>query len=115
MRMRQMEPLEVREDPEARLRILRLTGDVDLGTAAGIAAAVAAIDGRTRLAIDLSEVTFIDSAGLRALLRARYRFGRRLWLVAPSAPVRRLLRLTDMTARFAVVDRLADVPGPRSA
>jgi anti-anti-sigma factor len=113
MRTSAPEALEVQVDERARLRVLRLRGEIDLGTAAEIAVALRDIDGRTGLAVEMCGVTFIDSTGLRALLRARYRFGRRLWLVAPSPCVRRLLGLTGMDGEFQIVEARERIPGHR--
>jgi anti-sigma B factor antagonist len=49
--------------------------------------------------LDLRDVTFMDSQGLRALLRARKRSlgnGHRLLFVDVSAPVRKVFRMTGM-------------------
>ena len=51
------------------------------------------------LVVDLSELTFIDAAGLRALARADAQMrqqGRRLRLEQPSRHVRRLLDLVGL-------------------
>lgn len=55
------------------------------------------------VALDLSAVTFIDSAGIEALLELRARHGR-LRLRAPSGVVRRVLSLLDLLGEFEVVD-----------
>ena len=61
--------------------ILRVTGDLDLATHARLEAPLQTLqmDGRPNIVLDLSEVGFIDSTGLRVLsgaeLRARLRGG----------------------------------------
>ena len=55
------------------------------------------------LALDLSQVTEFDSAGVQLLLIARReveRQGQALRLVAPSAAVREVFALTGLSARF---------------
>lgn len=61
-------------------------------------------------AIDLSQVTEFDSAGLQLLLvAAREAQGqdKQLQLLAPSAPVREVLAMLDMAHRFAIVEGAA--------
>ena len=57
--------------------------------------------------IDLSDVVFMDSSGLQALVslnnRARER-GLEVTLVRPSHPVTRLFALTGLESQFAVRD-----------
>lgn len=57
------------------------------------------------LALDLSELTFLDSTGLEVILRAARRAqddGRRLVVTRPSPYVRKLLELT-------AIDQLLDI------
>jgi len=61
-------------------------------------------------AVDLSQVTEFDSAGLQLLLvAAREAQGRDkpLQLLAPSAPVREVLAMLDMVDRFTIVEGAA--------
>jgi anti-sigma B factor antagonist len=61
------------------------------------------------LALDLDGLEFLDSAGLGRLLAVRRRArrdGRRLLLVRPGPPVRRLLALTALDEQFEVVSEL---------
>jgi anti-anti-sigma factor len=56
--------------------------------------------------VDLSEVTFIDSSGLRVLVRHhqdRQRNGGRLEIVSPSRPVQRLFEISGLTGQLNVV------------
>jgi anti-anti-sigma factor len=62
--------------------------------------------GIRRLIIDLREVSFIDSAGLCALLSARertQRSGREFVLLGPSRPVERLLDITRLDGDLPMV------------
>jgi len=57
------------------------------------------------IVIDLTDVTFIDSSGLRSLLSASRRAGERdggVLLRSPSAAVRRLLEITGTTGQFRI-------------
>lgn len=55
--------------------------------------------GNVRVVVDLSAVDHIDSAGLSALisgLKAARQAGGSLFITKPSAPVRKILRLTNL-------------------
>lgn len=88
---------------------LALQGDVDLAADVIRAAAEEAIDaGCATLSLDLAEVTFIDSQGLKAILEARQSLrdaGAALVLEHPPVAVRRLLSITSL-------DGLLDVREP---
>jgi anti-sigma B factor antagonist len=65
--------LSIEDDRGADRTTLRLSGELDMATARRLEAAVAAAVRReeAELVIDLTDVRFMDSTGLRALLRAR--------------------------------------------
>jgi anti-sigma B factor antagonist len=78
--------------------VLAAAGGLDLGSAPALPAAIeAALDSGARdLWIDLSDVTFIDSTGIHALLDARRRVGTngcRLAVICPAGTARRTLTL----------------------
>jgi anti-sigma B factor antagonist len=86
--------------------VLRVDGEIDVTTAPVLADGLArALDsGAARVYVNLDGVTFCDTAGLVALDDARCEARRRdvrLVLVDPSAPVRRMLELTDPHGAFA--------------
>jgi anti-sigma B factor antagonist len=61
-------------------------------------------------AVDLSQVTEFDSAGLQLLLlaaREAQRRGKGLQLQAPSEAVREVLAMLDMADRFTIVEGAA--------
>jgi anti-sigma B factor antagonist len=84
-------------------------GEVDIN---GVAALNAALDAAIRdsvgaFIIDLSDVDFIDSSGIHALLRARGVLGREdraLGVVCPFGPVRRVLELSGSAELFVLYD-----------
>lgn len=86
--------------------IVRANGEIDLDTAPALHRALAAALGSHReVVLDLSEVTFMDCAGLGALVRARNqadRSGRSLVLRGAGRGVVRLLKLTGLHRRLAV-------------
>jgi anti-sigma B factor antagonist len=91
------------DDAPARA-LIRLVGELDLGTAPRLRQAIDAHarDGRT-IVVDLREVGFIDSMGLAALVGARRRAharGARLQLVAAAAPVHVVFVLSGLHAIF---------------
>lgn len=60
------------------------------------------------LVVDLTKVTYCNSAALELLLRVQYRAERRniaVYLLADEGPVTRLLHLTGMTDRFTFTQR----------
>jgi len=78
---------------------MEVVGDVDMAAEETFMAAVVALfDGGTdRLEIDLTNVEFMDSAGLRTLMRLRHDFAERVQVVAVSAAVRRLFAVAGVT------------------
>lgn len=77
--------------------VLVLTGELDLAAAPALRARVDEAAAGRGLVIDMAEATFIDSAVLKELLRARAELAAadvRLVIAAVSTPVRRLLDLT---------------------
>ena len=90
--------------------VLRVVGELDVATAPELQASLTAHRGPAIL--DLREVTFIDSTGLRALLGATQ--GRdhveSLVLRAPSPAVRRLIELAALTERLAIEPEAPDEP-----
>jgi anti-sigma B factor antagonist len=86
--------------------VLHVSGEVDIQFAdelrdAGLTAATDA-----GLTMNLSEVSFIDSSGLAALIEINNTIrlhGALLTLVAPSRSVRHILEVTGLNPVFAVV------------
>jgi anti-anti-sigma factor len=95
--------------------LVRVGGEVDLATAPELAAALEeALAGGRAIVLDLSDVDFIDTSGVGAMLDARRQISDRnaeLMVVAPpGSPARRLLELTELTEALAVVDSDDDTP-----
>jgi anti-anti-sigma factor len=110
MSHRQVLSITVETVQEARL--VRVAGEVDASTAGELRRHVrAAREERVTLLLDLSEVRFMDSTGLRVLLdasRASAHTGWSFFIVRPSATVQRLIELTATAAALALVE-----PGER--
>ncbi len=79
-----------------------VAGELDLATAGilGQALADALAGGTGHVDLDLSNVSFLDCAGLRTLERADKASGQRLRLVAASEMVRWILRLSGMQSHL---------------
>jgi anti-anti-sigma factor len=87
-----------------RLVGLRLSGELDLFTSRQLAAVLADIGGDRPVHIDLGDLTFIDSSGIREILTfAGSRSGPgRVVLVNPSKPVRRALEIVGLEQHPAI-------------
>jgi len=78
------------------LHVMSVSGEVDLATGRQLASALSTPIGAAvgNLVLDLTDVTFLDSTGLAAVLhglRRMTRQGRRMVLVCPPGPVATLL------------------------
>ena len=80
-------------------------GQIDSHTSQALAEALGAAEAGAALSLDLAAVTFIDSSGLRAIVRAHKRqsaAGGSLTIVRPSDIVTRLLDITGLTGELQV-------------
>jgi anti-anti-sigma factor len=87
--------------------VLKPAGEIDLGSSRALAAQLAELAGDPAgdAVLDLSRVTFMDSVGLGVVVKAANRFsrqGKRLHIVAPDGPVRRLIELAGLDRRLRV-------------
>jgi anti-sigma B factor antagonist len=106
--------MRVTTEALAEAVVVRLAGDLDLATAREVTAALEDATARIageRLVLDMTHVGFIDSTGLRVLLRAATPLDRPMVLVAPSGPVCRILDLTRLRGRFDEVASLDEFLG----
>ncbi len=76
---------------------VRVTGEVDMSTAGQMFEAAAA-DGAGAARLDLTEVTFFDSAAIHALVRLADRY-RGALEVLPSAQVLRVLDISGLSGQ----------------
>jgi anti-anti-sigma factor len=105
-------PLAFRCDvqPDRERVVVRLAGDLDLVEAPAVARTLEELieGGFHRVVIDLRQLSFIDSTGLRVLLTARDAArgrGTELALIRGPRHVERLLSLTRTADLFRYVDR----------
>lgn len=90
--------------------VLEIAGEIDLATAPQFEAKVATMDAATPLVVDMSNVTFMDSTGLRVLIGAHERAkeaGGRVSIVAADGPVTKLLAITGVDAWLHVYETRA--------
>jgi anti-anti-sigma factor len=96
-----------------RRTVLSVAGEIDLDSVALVADAVddALEGGALELWLDFSSTQFMDSSGLHLLIETQSRLNsrsRRLAVVCPRGPVRRLLDLAGMAERLPLYhDRAA--------
>jgi anti-anti-sigma factor len=86
-----------------------LSGELDLASAPKLDDELKHVEDRgpALIVLDLQELSFMDSSGLRALLSADARAreaGRRLVLVRGDERVQRVLRITRLDERLEIVD-----------
>lgn len=83
-----------------------LAGELDLSNVSSLRAKLGAIDGPA--VVDLSDVTFLDSAALNELALLRRRVGT-VALVVRSANVRRTLDIVGFSGSFRIVAKREDL------
>ncbi|HYP95496.1 MAG TPA: STAS domain-containing protein [Mycobacterium sp.] len=92
------------------IAVLRVDGDIDLATVSALEAAIdeALIPKPTGLVIDLSEVGFLASAGLQALVAAHNNVSQsaQFAVVANSAATSRPIQLTGLDQIFELYPTL---------
>jgi anti-sigma B factor antagonist len=91
--------------------VIRLVGELDLASAPDLQACLGDVVASTPpdvvVIIDLDELSFCDSTGISALVRAANgarRGGRRLVLRRPRPGVRRVLEITGVISVFEIED-----------
>jgi anti-sigma B factor antagonist len=102
------DPFSVQERDEAGVRVIAVAGELDIATAPDLCARLDATRStrRPRLLVDLTDVGFCDSTGLRALLGAASEVrahGGRFAIVCPSTgEVARLLEIVGAGEWMAI-------------
>jgi anti-anti-sigma factor len=111
--------LTVTVEGDRDLRIVRPVGELDISTAGELTTVVEReCSGQADLVVDLSELTFLDCAGLRILLYAHARAnsnGCSLRLIPGPTIVSRIFRLTGLDCRFQFITPAGlERPAPRN-
>jgi anti-anti-sigma factor len=93
--------LNIEDVRGSRRRTLELTGELDLVTAPALEAAVQRVrdDDTSELVLDLRQVVFMDSSGLRTVLAAWdacREDGREFFLIPDRGACRRLFEITGV-------------------
>ncbi len=103
------EPLsvEIKMEHDGDAIVYRLRGSLDFETAPSLRAAMleAADQGKHDIVVDLSQLEFLDSSGLGALIGAHKRaleHAGRLRLIISAGPIARLLTITGLMNVLAV-------------
>ena len=84
---------------------MRVQGEIDLDTVDELQRALSQAEGD--VCLDLSEVTFLDSSGLRLLLgqhQALAERGNRFEIAKPHPQVRRYLEISGLADRLDITD-----------
>lgn len=103
------ENLILETDQRGDLTVIAVKGEVDLYTAPSLKERIADLvsGGKTKLAVELAGVEFMDSTGLGVLIGALKRCreaGGSLSLVAPREPVIKVLSITGLDKVFPIHD-----------
>jgi anti-sigma B factor antagonist len=95
-------------------QVLGVHGELDLYSSPRLREQVAAIDDGTRVVLDLTDVAFVDSSGLGAMVgslsHVKERGGSFALVVPLGSPVDRLLGLTGLDQILDVARSLDELP-----
>jgi anti-sigma B factor antagonist len=100
------------------VQVLVVEGELDISSSQDFEAALKPLEeGASTVVIDLRGLDFMDSTGLRAILRSDSRLrstGKRLALVPGSGPVRRVFRLTGLDSRLEFIEEPSELQSETS-
>ena len=91
-------------------RTVRVSGEIDIATAPRLQACLASLTDQTLVAVDLTEVPFIESSGIAVLIaehKRRVASGRQL-VITGSSPL--TLRVFELTGVDQVLNLDGDAP-----
>jgi anti-anti-sigma factor len=93
-----------------RPHVVSFNGELDIWKEHEVEARLSVLDGDAPIVIDLSDVRYLDSAFLSALVRLRRRLpANEITLVVEAPSVRRIFELTEMHRLFTI-----EVPSSKS-
>ena len=87
--------------------VFAVAGELDAHSAPDLAAALSDVDGAADVVLDLGELTFMDSSGLRIIISTNGTLssgGGSLVLRRPSRTVQRILSISGLEGHIAVDD-----------
>ncbi len=103
--------MQVRREPGG-IAVITVTGEVDIATVAGLRERLFTLaDTSPSVIVDLDQVSFIDAAGLGALVGAAHRadiHGASLQVVCDRPQTRELLRLAGLDRRLLLARTRAE-------
>lgn len=99
--------IDIKSERNGDAIVFRLRGSLDLATSPSVRAALveSADKDRHDIIVDLTQLSFLDSTGLGALIGAHRRaaeHGGRVRLIVQDGPIARLLNITGLMRVFAV-------------
>jgi anti-anti-sigma factor len=109
--------LAIIEDASQGRTIVRLCGELDIASAPDLRERLLAILSRQtpiQLILDLSKLQFIDSSGIAVFVNTERRarlLGCTLALIAPQAPVWRVLQVCGLDQHFLIVENISELAG----
>ena len=111
--------IDLKTEDGGELLIFKLKGSLDLATSPTVRAALmdATAKGRRHLVVDLTQLEFLDSTGLGALIGAHRRAneqGGSLRLIVSEGPIARLLNITGLIRVLHVYPSLEDARNNQS-
>jgi anti-anti-sigma factor len=109
-----VEILEVKTEDRNGLVHVALVGELDLSTVTKVQDELRRVEATApaTMVVDLSQLTFLDSTGLRCIVTADERArdeGRRVVIVRGPDPVQRVFTITRLEERLEMVDDAAAV------
>lgn len=113
-----MSDITITQKELRRIALLEVTGRIDSTTASELGNALNGIidDGKNRIVLDLKDVEYMSSAGLREMVSALKRVQNiagtgDLRLASPSDRVREVLELAGLDEIFKIFDTQVDAVG----
>jgi anti-sigma B factor antagonist len=105
--------IDIKTERDGDMVIFRLSGSLDIATSPAARAALleATDEGKHEIIVDLTQVEFLDSTGLGALIGSHRRAlekGGRVRFVTPDGQIARLLHITGLVRVLAVYHSLDD-------
>ena len=96
-----------------KARVIKLSGEMDAAAAASVQTEIDKLiqEGCAGLTLDMSEVNYIDSSGIRVLLGTYKKLAKqsgKMNLLKPSEPVIMILELADLTDILRIFDSKDD-------
>jgi anti-sigma B factor antagonist len=110
-------PFELRSTRVADAVVVTIAGEIDMATAPEVAQAIdSEHDGASRVVVDLTDVTFLDSSALNALIHCQKSLVEHdvaFRVVSPSdRAVRNVFDITHLTGPLSVVESLDEALTP---